>query len=78
MKLIILGNFMGYVNVAIVVVAALVGFILGWSASDFLIPPRDYWTKSGLAMLGTKFGIALGGAYFAVVGAAYLFGKILS
>lgn len=78
MKLIILGTFMGYVSVAIVVVAALVGFILGWSVSDFLIPPRDNWTKSGAAMWGTKFGIALGGAYFTVVGTAYLFSKILS
>jgi hypothetical protein len=76
MKLIILGSFMGYVNVAIVIVAALVGFVLGWSFSNFLIPPRDYWTKSGAAMFGTKFGIAIGGAYFAVIGIAYLISSI--
>jgi hypothetical protein len=53
-------------------IIAIIGFIIGWKFSDFLIPPRDYWTKSGATMWGTKFGIALGGAYFAVWGTAAL------
>jgi hypothetical protein len=53
-------------------IIALIGFVIGWKFSDFLIPPRDYWTKSGAAMWGTKFGIALGGAYFAVWGTTAL------
>lgn len=58
-------------------IVALFGFIIGWKFSNFLIPPRDYWTKSGAALFGTKFGIALGGAYFAVWGIAVLISLII-
>ena len=47
------------------------GFILGWMASDFLIPLRDNYTKSGATIFGIKIGIAIGGAY-----AAFVFGNL--
>ena len=53
-------------------IIALMGFIVGWKFSDFLIPPRDYWTKSGAAMWGTKLSIAVTGACVAVWGMAAL------
>ncbi len=76
MMLTILLNFWGIIAAAGTGIIALIGFIIGWKFSDFFIPPRDYWTKSGATMLGTKFGIALGGAYFAVWGIAALISAI--
>lgn len=72
MKLLIYLSFTGYVTTIGLLVVALFGFINGWKFSNFLIPPRDYWTKSGAASFGTKFGIALGCVYFAVLGVAAL------
>ena len=57
---------------------ALIGFIIGWKFSDFFIPPRDYWTKSGSVMLGTKFSIAVTGACVAVWGVAALITAVFS
>ncbi|MFC6875892.1 hypothetical protein ACFQZF_06090 [Flavobacterium myungsuense] len=53
-------------------IIALIGFIIGWKFSDFFIPPRDYWTKSGSAMWATKLGIAVTGSCVAVWGVAAL------
>lgn len=59
-------------------IIALIGFIIGWKISDFFIPPRDYWTKSGAVMWGTKFSIAATGAFVAVWGIAVLVSTIFS
>ena len=78
MKLLIYLSFTGYVTTIGLLVVALFGFIIGWKFSNFLIPPRDYWVKSGLALFGTKLGIALGGAYFAVWGISALISAIIN
>ena len=78
MKLIVFGTIVGLISIFIVCTVGLLGFIVGWRYSDFFIAPRDFWSKSGATMLGIKFGIALGGGYFAVVVGAYLWGKILT
>jgi hypothetical protein len=59
-------------------IVAIIGFIIGWKFSDFFIPPRDYWTKSGSVMLGTKFSIAVIGACVAVWGVAALITAVFS
>jgi len=76
MELTILLNVMNKLAAAGMVIVAIIGFVIGWQSSNFFIPPRDFWTKSGATMIGVKFGIALGGAYFAVVGSAYLISAI--
>ena len=43
------------------------GFIFGWMTSDFFIPLRDYWSKSGATIFGIKLSIAIGSAYATVV-----------
>jgi hypothetical protein len=53
-------------------IIALIGFIVGWKISNFLIPPQDYWTKSGATMIGVKLSIAVTGACVAVWGMASL------
>jgi hypothetical protein len=37
-------------------IIALICFIIGWKFSNFFIPPRDYWTKSGACF--AIFGVA--------------------
>ena len=59
-------TFWGVVTLFFLGFLAVLGFVIGWKMSDFFMPPRDYWTKSGAAIWGTKFSIALGGAYFFV------------
>jgi hypothetical protein len=78
MELTIFLSFMGTLAAIGTGIVALIGFIIGWKFSDFLIPPRDYWTKSGATMIGVKFGIALGGAFFTVWGLAALISAIFS
>ena len=65
-------SFVGIVGLVGLIIVAMLGFIIGWKFSNFLIPPIDYWTKSGATMFATKFGIAIGSAYFAVWGFAAL------
>jgi hypothetical protein len=55
---------------------AIIGFIIGWKFSDFFIPPRDYWTKSGSAMMTAKLSIAATGAAVAVWGFAAIISAI--
>jgi hypothetical protein len=55
---------------------AIIGFIVGWIFSDFWIPPRDYWTKSGSAMMSAKFTIAATAAVVAVWGVAAIISAI--
>lgn len=71
-------SFMGTLAAIGTGIVALIGFIIGWKFSDFFIPPRDFWTKSGATMIGVKFGIALGGAFFAVWAMAALITAIFS
>lgn len=78
MKFTIFLSFTGYLTIFGLGIVALIGFIIGWKFSNFLIPPRDYWVKSGLALFGTKLGIALGGAYFAVWGISALISAIIN
>ena len=59
-------------------IVAIIGFIIGWKFSDFFIPPRDYWTKSGSAMMSAKFTIAATGAVVAVWGVAAIISGIFS
>ncbi len=77
--LLLAGTFMGYVTIAGIVIVAIIGAVIGWKFSNLFIPPRDHWTKSFVAILTIKAGMALTGAYLAVVGGAYLvtwlFGK---
>ena len=78
MNLTIFLTFAGVLTLIGTGIVAIIGFIIGWKFSDFFIPPRDYWTKSGVTMLGTKLGIALGGAFFTVWGLAALVSAIFS
>lgn len=72
MKLTIFLSFMGTLAAIGTGIVALIGFIIGLKFSDFFIPPRDFWTKSGAAMWGTKLSIAVTGACVAVWGMAAL------
>ena len=76
MNLTIVLSFMGILTLIGTGIIALIGFIIGWKFSDFFIPPRDYWTKSGSVMLGTKLSIAVTGACVAVWGVAAIIAAI--
>jgi hypothetical protein len=76
MALIIFLTFAGILTLIGTGIVAIIGFIIGWKFSELFIPPRDHWTKSVVTMIGIKFGIALGGAYFAVVGIAALLSSV--
>lgn len=78
MSLTIFLSFMGTLAAIGTGIIALIGFIIGWKFSDFFIPPRDYWTKSGSAMLMAKLSIAATGAGVAVFGMAALITGIFS
>lgn len=78
MKLTIFLTFIGVLTLIGTGFVALVGFIIGWKFSNFFIPPRDFWTKSGSAMLITKLSIAATGAGAAVYGMATLVSAIFS
>ena len=45
--------------------AGIVGFIITWMVSDFFIPPRYNWTKSGFSVFLIKLGMAGGVAFMA-------------
>ena len=76
MKLTILLSIGGVLTLIGMGIIALIGFIVGWIFSDFFIPPRDYWTKSGSAMMSAKFTIAATTAVAAVWGVATLLSVI--
>ncbi len=69
-------NFMGILTLMGIGIVALIGLILGWKFSNFFIPPRDYWTKSGSAMLTAKLSIAATSAVVSVWGMAALISSI--
>lgn len=76
MELTIVLTFAGVLSLIGTGIVAIIGFIIGWKFSDFFIPPRDYWTKSGSAMLMAKLSIAATGAGVAVFGMAALISAI--
>ena len=78
MRLTIVLSFMGILSLIGTGIVALIGFIIGWKFSDFFIPPRDYWTKSGSAMMSAKFTIAATSAVVAVWGVAAIISGIFS
>jgi hypothetical protein len=53
--------------IAFCIVASLTAFIVTWKFSDFFIPPRDYWTKSGFSILVVKLGMAAGAAFWTFI-----------
>lgn len=57
---------------------AVTGAVIGWKVSGLFIPPRDHWVKSFFGVFLVKLGIAATGAYFAVIGGAYLGAAILA
>jgi hypothetical protein len=77
MGIVILSTIMGYFYLGVLILLAIVGLVLGWKFSNLFIPPSDNWHKSFIVIIGIKIGIAVGGAYAAVVGGAYLMAKIL-
>jgi hypothetical protein len=78
MELTIVLNFAGVLTLIGTGIVAIIGFIIGWKFSDFFIPPRDFWTKSGSAMLTAKLSIAATGAGVAVWGVAAIISAIFS
>jgi len=76
MTLTIFLSFMGILTLIGTGLVALIGFIIGWKFSDFFIPPRDFWTKSGATMIGVKLSISVTGACVAVWGMAALISVI--
>ena len=76
MALTIFLTFAGVLSLIGTGLVALIGFIIGWKFSDFFIPPRDYWTKSGYTMLMAKLSIAATGAGVAVFGMAALISAV--
>jgi hypothetical protein len=73
------GTFLGYLTIGVLIFIAIIGAIIGWKFSDLFIPPLDNWSRSFIAILAVKAGIALTAAYFAVIGFSFLitwlFGK---
>jgi hypothetical protein len=70
------GTFLGYLTLVFLGVVAIIGAAIGWRVSELFIPPRDHWAKSYMAVLSVKAGIALTGAYFAVMGASYVVSRL--
>lgn len=76
MELTILLSFATLLTLIGMGIVAIIGFIVGWIFSDFFIPPRNYWTKSGSAMMSAKFTIAATAAAVAVWGVAAIISAI--
>ena len=74
----LLNTFFAYFSITMLILFGITGFIIGYKAANFFIPPRDYWSKSGAAIAGAKLSVAIGAAYFAVVAGAYLLSKLAS
>lgn len=66
-------KFVGYFAVIISFLVAIVAFIVTWLISEFFIPPRDYWSKSGYSILLIKLGIAGGIAVWVFIIVSQLF-----
>ena len=68
--LILSSKISGYVAIIVSLFIALIAFIITWLVSEFFIPPRDHWSKSGFSVLLVKLGMAGGASFwvFLIVG----------
>ena len=48
----------------LVVIGGIIAFVVAWLVSEFFIPPRDHWSKSGFAILLIKLGMAFTAAVY--------------
>ena len=62
--LILSSKIVGYVAIIVSLIIALIAFIITWLVSEFFIPPRDHWSKSGFSVLLVKLGMAGGVAFW--------------
>jgi len=62
--LILSSKIVGYVAIIVSLIIALIAFIITWLVSEFFIPPRDHWSKSGYSILLIKLGMAGGVAFW--------------
>jgi hypothetical protein len=62
--LILSSKIVGYVAIIVSLFIALIAFIITWLVSEFFIPPRDHWSKSGYSILLIKLGMAGGAAFW--------------
>ena len=62
--LILSSKIVGYVTIIVSLITALIAFIITWLISEFFIPPRDHWSKSGYSILLIKLGMAGGAAFW--------------
>jgi hypothetical protein len=62
--LILSSKIVGYVAIIVSLILALISFIITWLVSEFFIPPRDHWSKSGYSILLIKLGMAGGIAFW--------------
>lgn len=58
----------------IAVIASIIAFIVTWLVSEFFIPPRDHWSKSGFVLFTIKLGMAVMSAFYAYGFVYILFG----
>jgi hypothetical protein len=58
----------------IAVIVAIIAFVITWLVSEFFIPPRDHWTKSGFAIFTIKLGMAATAAFYAFLFIYTIFG----
>jgi len=58
----------------IAVIVAIIAFVITWLVSEFFIPPRDHWTKSGFVIFTIKLGMACMAAFYAFGFIYMLFG----
>jgi hypothetical protein len=62
--LILSSKIVGYVAIIGSLIIALIAFIITWLVSEFFIPPRDHWSKSGYSIFLVKLGMAGGVAFW--------------
>lgn len=57
MTQVILGTFVGYITVGIIIFFGVIGFLIGIGKASFFIAPRDNWAKSPADMSSEKVKI---------------------
>lgn len=57
------------------IIAAIIAFVIAWLVSEFFIPPRDHWSKSGFTILLIKLGMAFTAAAYTYTVIAVLLGQ---
>lgn len=58
----------------IAIIIAIAAFLITWAVSEFFIPPRDHWTKSGFTILIVKLGMCLTVVFYVFTAIAAFFG----